>query len=838
LLVPVKELHRENFNLGDDKAAYFRYITSPIQDAYDQAIQTLDSINTGVRAAKHGILIVGEANAGKTRLAFEALSKILPEWFVIQWNPGNSTDHIPAHTSLNGHDVVVFIDDLQKYVSIDSAEIDTSFVNREKVETIHLLLRSVRASAKRFAIIATCRIEDEVRADAELGELFEELKVVRLKRFSQDAQDIEAAKIIEEFKIAGAEHTEDWDGTLGSLVLGLSRKARLYHDLVQRSNPSAMVLRAMKLLTWANVSVHTEQRLKAVCAGVFGEKELQQDEKVWRATAKQLKLLQFVTIGQNDSEVTLTIRKDDYFEKVINDYSQSEIEQDFGKLQRVFVEINDAEALTDLSYTYFTLTLYQDSLRALNQSLAINPNKAPEWYLKGCMLGILDQPEEALISFDKSLDINPRYSLAWKLKGVTFSVLERPKDALLSFEESLSLNPDDAETWHKKGHVLLQLERPEEALTAFEKTLTLDPTATTRSIKPYNPQKGRFRSVNQWRLNLFERRRENADTWFDKGHALLLMQRYEEALVAFEQALALNSDNVLAWFLKGMTLRILKQPQEALAAFEQSLFLDPKATKSWMMKGETLLALEKQEEALTAYDQALALDPNDAETLALKGKLLYSLDRNEEALTVLNQALALDPDDVEILGLKGHSLARLKRSEESFTTFDQALAFDSNNAETLALKGHSLYLLERYEEALVTVNQALALNPDNALAWQIKGHIYFAIKQFENALTAFNQALALDPNDSSAWFLKGLTLELLERPEEGLTALEQALTLSPNKVNILAAKGEALFRLKRFEESLAAFEQALVLNPDDTELRESKLEVLQMLHSETDGQIM
>jgi tetratricopeptide (TPR) repeat protein len=78
----------------------------------------------------------------------------------------------------------------------------------------------------------------------------------------------------------------------------------------------------------------------------------------------------------------------------------------------------------------------------------------------------------------------------------------------------------------------------------------------------------------------------------------------------------------------------------------------------------------------------------------------------------------------------------------------------------------------------------------------------------------------------------------LERPEEGLTALEQALTLSPNKVNILAAKGEALFRLKRFEESLAAFEQALVLNPDDTELRESKLEVLQMLHSETDGQIM
>src|SRR5260370_17617947 len=67
-----RELVRGSFRMGDEAAANFPYITIPIQDAYNAANQALLDAATG-KSDKHGILILGEANAGKTRLPLEPL---------------------------------------------------------------------------------------------------------------------------------------------------------------------------------------------------------------------------------------------------------------------------------------------------------------------------------------------------------------------------------------------------------------------------------------------------------------------------------------------------------------------------------------------------------------------------------------------------------------------------------------------------------------------------------------------------------------------------------------------------------------------------------------------
>ena len=67
--------------MGDTTAANFDYITEPIKHAYDTARQALHDASIGA-GSKRGILILGIANAGKTRLAFEALTQTLPDWNV------------------------------------------------------------------------------------------------------------------------------------------------------------------------------------------------------------------------------------------------------------------------------------------------------------------------------------------------------------------------------------------------------------------------------------------------------------------------------------------------------------------------------------------------------------------------------------------------------------------------------------------------------------------------------------------------------------------------------------------------------------------------------------
>ncbi len=52
-------------------------------------------------------------------------------------------------------------------------------------------------------------------------------------------------------------------------------------------------------------------------------------------------------------------------------------------------------------------------------------------------------------------------------------------------------------------------------------------------------------------------------------------KRYEEALVAYEQALRLEPANILASIGKGDALRSLNRYEEALVAYEQALRLEP-----------------------------------------------------------------------------------------------------------------------------------------------------------------------------------------------------------------------------------------------------------------------
>src|SRR5260370_12347388 len=157
-----------------------------------------------------------------------------------------------------------------------------------------MLLSKVRAKAKQVVVIAACREENERQVQAHLGNLFENLELIRIPHFNTDPHSNEAAQIIDEFERRGADFKRDWDGNIGSLVLGLSRKRNVYNDLVMTSNPGVFVLRAMKLLTLAGTEVHTIDRLQAICSEVFGIKELQQEVRTWRLAVETLKNLKLI----------------------------------------------------------------------------------------------------------------------------------------------------------------------------------------------------------------------------------------------------------------------------------------------------------------------------------------------------------------------------------------------------------------------------------------------------------------------------------------------------------------------------------------------------------------
>jgi len=123
----------------------------------------------------------------------------------------------------------------------------------------------------------------------------------------------------------------------------------------------------------------------------------------------------------------------------------------------------------------------------------------------------------------------------------------------------------------------------------------------------------------------------------------LYLGRPEEALAAYDQAVALDPSNSGAYSGRGYMLNVLGRPEEALAAHKQAITLSPRNSYVHTGRGVTLRILGWLEEALAAHDHAIALNCCISEAYDNRGITLRDLGRHEEALAAHDQAIALNP---------------------------------------------------------------------------------------------------------------------------------------------------------------------------------------------------
>jgi serine/threonine protein kinase/Flp pilus assembly protein TadD len=119
---------------------------------------------------------------------------------------------------------------------------------------------------------------------------------------------------------------------------------------------------------------------------------------------------------------------------------------------------------------------------------------------------------------------------------------------------------------------------------------------------------------------------------------------YEKALAAYEHALRQNNADATAYRGKGNALVGLERYDEALTAFEQAGVLTPLPT-AYVSMGNVLVTLGRCDEAVAAYEQALALDAMYASAYAGMSKALLQLGRTQEAEQAHEQAKQLGEDD-------------------------------------------------------------------------------------------------------------------------------------------------------------------------------------------------
>jgi tetratricopeptide (TPR) repeat protein len=112
-------------------------------------------------------------------------------------------------------------------------------------------------------------------------------------------------------------------------------------------------------------------------------------------------------------------------------------------------------------------------------------------------------------------------------------------------------------------------------------------------------------------------------------------------------ALALGANNLAALRNRAAALKRLQRFDQALAAYEAVLALDPNDVDALNECGGLLMWLNRPAEAVACYERALATARGIAELHVNKGTAPVALNRHEDALESFAAAIAFDPERAE-----------------------------------------------------------------------------------------------------------------------------------------------------------------------------------------------
>ncbi len=251
----------------------------------------------------------------------------------------------------------------------------------------------------------------------------------------------------------------------------------------------------------------------------------------------------------------------------------------------------------------------EEAIAWCDQSLALKPDAANVWNLRGNAQRALLRNEEAAQNYARAVKLQPDFAEALGNYGCALNETGRFDEALAALDKALALQPNSGPLLCNRGAVLVNFERPGEALISLDKALALAP--------------------------------DNIVAINNRALALKMLDRPEEALTCCAAALAADPKQAAAWLAQAGVLADLGRAEEALASYDQCLALAPRDPAGLSNKGLLLGEIGRFAEAAATLREAIALAPGRA-SLYYNLTQMAKLAPDDPAVAAINARLAQD----------------------------------------------------------------------------------------------------------------------------------------------------------------------------------------------------
>ncbi len=240
--------------------------------------------------------------------------------------------------------------------------------------------------------------------------------------------------------------------------------------------------------------------------------------------------------------------------------------------------------------------------------------------------------------------------------------------------------------------------------------------------------------------------------WFNLGFSYGELNRSQDAIEAYRQAVRINPEHAEVWYNQGIAYEKLNRSQDAIDAYRQALRIDPKHVSAWEGLGAAYRGLNRYTDAIDAYRQALRIDPKDASAWEGLGIAYHGLNRYTDAIDAFRQAVRVDPDYADAWYSLGVSYGVLNRHQDAIEVYRQAVRIDPKHTQSWHNLGVSYSKLHRIHDAIEAFRQAVRIAPKNSRGWQALGVAYLLSGNRTAALEVVKELRRLDPEAADKLF--------------------------------------------------------------------------------------
>ncbi len=205
-----------------------------------------------------------------------------------------------------------------------------------------------------------------------------------------------------------------------------------------------------------------------------------------------------------------------------------------------------------------------------------------------------------------------------------------------------------------------------------------------RQVGKLDPSLARPRSTRRDRLHLlpfYRDRIANGDrTGLERDRGVALCREGAEgartAVPLLEAALTARPEDVIAWESLGSALSVLDRFQEALVAYQKALGLEAGRESTLVEAARLCLKCNRNQDAAAYWRQAIGIDPWRSDYHAELAFVCFSEHNWRGATDACQNALRLNPSSIKVRKLLVQCLLNLGRIDAARRELDAVLGFD------------------------------------------------------------------------------------------------------------------------------------------------------------------